>query len=100
MNAHLTTLGIGAVVVALQLYLVRRSDRTGPGAAATACLGILICLVLLETGHQAQRARPARHESLESLLLHDRAAAVSYEPRQGWTLITGVEQAPSDLPLR
>lgn len=79
MNAHLTTLGVGAVVVLLQLCLVHRCRRTTRRgvATATASLGILICVALLETGHQAQRARPARHESLEALLLHDRPAAVA-----------------------
>jgi hypothetical protein len=81
-NAHLTTLGIGAVVVVLQLYLVNRCRRTRRRgvATATASLGILVCVALLETGHQAQRTRQARHESLEAALLHDRAVAVSYEP--------------------
>lgn len=84
-NAHLTTLGIGAVVVVLQLYLLHRCRRTKRRrvAAAAASLGILIAVALLETGHSAQRTRAARHESLEALLLHDRSAAVAIDSVHG-----------------
>ncbi|WP_205650379.1 hypothetical protein [Actinoplanes solisilvae] len=85
MNAHLTTLGVGAVVVVLQLYLIHRCRRTKRRgvATATASLGILIAVALLETGHSAQRTRAARHESLEALQLHDRPAAVAIDSVHG-----------------
>ena len=52
--------------------------RTGNRAVLVggAALAILICAALLLTGHQPQRMRSPKHESLETLLLRDRAAAV------------------------
>ncbi|MEU8242895.1 hypothetical protein AB0C07_31955 [Actinoplanes missouriensis] len=44
-------------------------------------VAVFICTVLLVTGHQAQRSRSAKHESLDSLLLRDRACAVRVDRR-------------------
>ncbi|WP_179855565.1 hypothetical protein [Paractinoplanes atraurantiacus] len=79
---HLTTLGVGALVLALHLFLLHRCRHTTNRAVltATATLAVLICTALLVTGHQAQRMRSPKHESLDSLLLRGRPAAVSYEP--------------------
>jgi hypothetical protein len=76
---HLTTLGVGAVVLALQLFSV---NHTGNRAVrrATASIAILICTALLVSGHYAQRMRSPKHESLDTMLLRDRPAAVSIEP--------------------
>ena len=79
----LTTLGIGAVVVVLQLALARRGPRRTEHRAvgvAVAAGGVLICTALLLTGHLAQRMRSPRHESFEAVSLRDLPAAVRYEP--------------------
>ena len=80
-DAHIAVLGIGAVALVLQLFVIARCRRTThrAAAAATASLAILLCAALLATGHQPPRMRAARHEAFDSALLRDRPAAVSYE---------------------
>jgi hypothetical protein len=75
-------IAVAAVALALQLFVVHRFRHTAHRAAltATASLAIVVCAALLVTGHQAQRMRSTRHESLDTLLLRDRPAAVSYDP--------------------
>lgn len=77
------TLGLGAAALVLQLFLAHRFRRPADRAmlAGVASIAILICVLLLESGHQAQRMRSPKHESFEARLLRDGPAAVQYEPR-------------------
>ena len=78
----LTTLGIGAAVIVLQLYLSRRLARPTcrPLRLAAAFGAILICTALLLTGHQAQRTRPAKPDTLDALLLRNLPPAATGVP--------------------
>ena len=87
LHTHLTTLGVGAVVLALQLFLLHRFRRTSNRVvlSVTASIAILICAALLATGDHALRMRSPRHESLDAVLLRDRPAAVSTELHPLWS---------------
>ena len=59
-----------AAVLVLQLVMMALIRRTGNRAVLVGGAALLL------TGHQPQRMRSPKHESLETLLLRDRAAAV------------------------
>ncbi|GAA2515480.1 hypothetical protein Ahu01nite_080790 [Winogradskya humida] len=48
---------------------------------ATAAMAAGICTALLISGHQAQRMRSAKPETLDGMLMRDLPAAVSCEGR-------------------
>lgn len=77
-HGRVTALGIGAAVLAAQLFLSRCAHRGVSGAfrVATGAIAVLTCVTLLLAGHQAPRTRSPRHESFEGLSLRDRPAAV------------------------
>ncbi|AGL16226.1 hypothetical protein [Actinoplanes sp. N902-109] len=68
-----------ALVLVLQLVLANRFRRAVNRVVliGAASFAIMICAVLLLSGHQPQRMRAAKHESFEALSLRDRPAAVS-----------------------
>ncbi|MBB2949060.1 hypothetical protein FB565_008865 [Actinoplanes lutulentus] len=74
------TLVIGAAVLVAHLLLLHRSRRHPAGSllTLTASVAVCMCTALLLTGHQAQRMRTPKQESLPA---GDRAVAVSYERR-------------------
>ncbi|GLY08463.1 hypothetical protein [Actinoplanes sp. NBRC 101535] len=89
---YFSALGVGALVLVLQLVLAHRC-RSSPHRilrTAAASIAVLISVLLLESGHQAQRLRPPKHESFEARSLRDRPGATT--PAAGtalrWRLIT------------
>jgi hypothetical protein len=87
---------VAAVALGLQLFVVHRFRGSAhrAGLTVTASLAILVCGVLLVTGHQPQRMRSPRHESLDALLLRDRPVPVSYEPHSARRLAAMTRMAP------
>lgn len=77
-HPHLTVLGIGAVVLVLQLFLMHRFRRTRNRVVLTtaASIAILICTVLLATGHPAQRVRASKHDCLDAVMLRNCSSVV------------------------
>ncbi|MET0423956.1 MAG: hypothetical protein ABW046_08785 [Actinoplanes sp.] len=74
--------GVGVLVLVMQLLLGRcRVNR--PLRIATTAIAVGVCLAVLATGHQPQRARSPKHESLEGLLLRNRPVAAAQHSSSG-----------------